>query len=1151
MKKITKIKRVVGGSILAAAALTLMAGTATAKDVCLRAMTFSADYTGPGGIGIPMWGYATVPYDGVDGCVWNGEVPSVPGVGITVDPGDPTLNIHLTNGLPVPTSLVIPGQVAPLSPVWVEPDGMTPEAALPGITGGRTSATMRIRSVAAETPAPAPDGLGGFIYSEGLYTWSDLAPGTYLYRSGTMPQVQMQMGLYGGMSKDSIAGEAYPGVSYNNDAMLVYSEVDPALHAAVAGGTYGTGQAVTSTIDYQPKFFLINGTPYNPADPASNRIHMAAGQTALLRFVNAGLKSHIPTVLGLRMSIVAEDGNKYPFARNQHSLLVPAGTTRDAIVTPPEGEYPVVDGLADLTNNGAGPGGMLAFLVAGAGAPLVAVDDARTTDEDVDLVAAASVLNNDSPNTGEDAVLIGNVAAAAGLVTLNADGSFNYAAAPDFNGAATFTYRTTDGVQFSNLASVTITVIPANDAPIAVADSDTTPYETAVVVNVLGNDTDIDGDTLSAAVSVAPINGSTVVNPDNTITYTPNAAFSGIDSFEYTASDPGLLTSSAMVSITVGAPPALFAADDAYVTDEEVTLDSALLVLDGVLVNDTPLLLGETAVLVADVPAVAGNVALAPDGSFVYTPALNFYGAAVFTYKKIDGIGGESNVASVTVTVNPVNNDAPVAADDSYQTTQGTALVIAAPGALGNDIEPDGQTMTAVWVSDPTNGTLALSPDGSFTYTPNAPFYGSDSFQYAASDGDIGTPNSLATVTITVNGAPIAGDDAYVMIRDRELTVPPPGVLVNDSDPESDPMTLALVSGTSNGTLTWYGNGGFVYAPTAGYVGPDSFTYSVTDSFAQTTVATATITINEPPEMFAADDGYGAFEDIVFTVAAPGVLGNDVLQPGDTAVLDANVAPEAGSVALAADGSFVYTPAAEYSGTATFTYHTTNIIDLVEVNSNIGTVTITVTARPDAPYAGNDAYETLEDTNLVLMVADTILLNDGDADGDTLRVSLFGEGPTNGTVSYNNGQGRLTYNPNAPFVGIDSFQYSVSDGDALTPDAVATITVTVTAAPVPPNAVNDTATVARNNAVIINVLANDVAGDAAIAPDTLVITTPPNPARGTAVVNNGTGTITFTATNQFGGPAVVFEYTVSDVGNTDGLVQTSNPAQVSVRVTRN
>ncbi|MDH5556855.1 MAG: Ig-like domain-containing protein, partial [Alphaproteobacteria bacterium] len=1044
MTKFSNFRRVAGGSILVAAALTLMAGTATAKDVCLRAMPFSADYAGPGGTAIPMWGYATVPYDA--GCVWTGlETPSVPGPRITVDSADPALNIHLTNDLPVPTSLVIPGQVAPLSPVWVEPDGATPEANLPGITGGRTNTTMRIRSVTHET-------MPGL---QGTYSWSNLAPGTQLYRSGTMPQVQVQMGLYGGMSKDSGIGEAYPGVPYNNDAMLVYSEIDPALHAAVAGGTYGTGLAVTSTFDYQPKFFLINGTPYDPADPVSNQIPLIADQTALLRFVNAGLQNHVPTALGLRMNVVAEDGNKYPFARNQHSLLVPAGSTRDAIVTPQAGEYPLVDGMGDLTNNGAGPGGMLAYLVAAVSDPLVATDDAYSTDEDAGLAVAAldGVLGNDLPNTGEVATLIDNVAAAAGAVTLNADGSFSYAAVPDFNGSATFTYRTTDGVRYSNLASVTITVNPVNDAPVAVADSGATPYETAVILNVLGNDTDIDGDMLTAAVSVAPANGSAVVNPDNTITYTPNPAFSGIDSFEYTASDPGLLTSSAIVTITVDAPPALFAADDAYATDEDVALN---VLAPGVLGNDTPLP-GETAVLVANVPAAAGNVVLAPDGSFVYTPALNFYGAAVFTYKKIDGIGGESNVASVTITVNPVNNDAPVAADDTYSTTQGTALVLTAPGVLGNDIEPDGQALTAVWVSDPANGTLALGPDGSFTYTPNAPFYGSDSFQYAASDGDAGTLDSLATVTITVNGAPIAGADAYVTIRDTALTVPPPGVLVNDSDPESDPMTISLVSGTTNGTLTWYGNGGFIYTPAAGYVGPDSFTYEVSDGL-QATAATVSITVEAPPVMFAADDVYpSGYEDIVLTVAAPGVLGNDTVQPGDTAVLDANVAPEAGAVALAADGSFVYTPAANYSGTATFTYHTTDA-GLV-TNSNVATVTITVTARPDAPFAGDDAYETMQDTDLVLLVADTILLNDGDADGDTLRVSLFGDGPANGTVSYNNGQGRLTYRPNAGFVGVDSFQYSVSDGDPLTPDAVATVTVTVTAVLVPPTAVDDSATV--------------------------------------------------------------------------------------------
>ena len=117
-----------------------------------------------------------------------------------------------------------------------------------------------------------------------------------------------------------------------------------------------------------------------------------------------------------------------------------------------------------------------------------------------------------------------------------------------------------------------------------------------------------------------------------------------------------------------------------------------------------------------------GTLTLAADGSFIYTPAANYNGADSFTYKANDG-AADSNVATVTLTVTPVN-DAPVAVDDSYSTAEDTALTVAAPGVLGNDTDVDGDPLTAVLVSDPAHGTLALNADGSFTYTPAADYNG-------------------------------------------------------------------------------------------------------------------------------------------------------------------------------------------------------------------------------------------------------------------------------------------------------------------------------------------------------------------------------------------------------------------------------------------
>ena len=190
----------------------------------------------------------------------------------------------------------------------------------------------------------------------------------------------------------------------------------------------------------------------------------------------------------------------------------------------------------------------------------------------------------------------------------------------------------------------------------------------------------------------------------------------------------------------------------------------------------------------------------------------------------------------------------PVAVDDSYTTNEDTTLTVAAPGVLTNDTDINvANTLTAKLVTGPTSGTLTLNPDGSFTYTPNANFNGSDSFTYKANDGSADSPTA-ATVTITVtaavNNAPVAVNDAYSMTQDAPLTVAAPGVLANDTDVEGTALAAALVSGPANGTVVLASNGGFIYTPKTGFTGTDTFIYGAFDGAALSNEATVTITVN-------------------------------------------------------------------------------------------------------------------------------------------------------------------------------------------------------------------------------------------------------------------------------------------------------------------
>ncbi len=197
-----------------------------------------------------------------------------------------------------------------------------------------------------------------------------------------------------------------------------------------------------------------------------------------------------------------------------------------------------------------------------------------------------------------------------------------------------------------------------------------------------------------------------------------------------------------LVTITAVNDP-LVAGDDTYDATEDTPL--RIIAAEGVLANDVDADSPRGTLTAARVSGPSrGTLTLNTDGSFTYTPALNFNGVDTFTYTASDG-AVTTSATTVTITVASVN-DLPVAGNDAYTTVRGSALTIAAPGVLANDSDVDG-TLTAVLVSGPANGTLTLGSNGSFTYTPGVGFSGTDSFSYQAWDG---TGGSTATVTLSV-----------------------------------------------------------------------------------------------------------------------------------------------------------------------------------------------------------------------------------------------------------------------------------------------------------------------------------------------------------------------------------------------------------------
>ena len=498
------------------------------------------------------------------------------------------------------------------------------------------------------------------------------------------------------------------------------------------------------------------------------------------------------------------------------------------------------------------------------------------------------------------------------------------AAATEVPNATASTSGTTNYVHWGPLAA-------ANNPPDATPLSASTNEDTPKVLTLVG--TDIDGQSLSFAVASTPAHGTlgavsasscTVAGSTSTcsatVTYSPSSNYNGSDGFSFTANDGNLTSTPAPVNLTVVAvndPPT--GIGHSFSTNEDTPINRAVPgVLTGAAdIENDPL----TAVIVTG-PA-HGTVTLNPNGSFIYTPAANYNGTDSFIYRIFDGTDYSAN-QTVTISIAPVN-DAPTAVNDVASTLEDTLLTVATPGVLSNDQDVDGDPMTAQLVSGPSHGTLTLNADGSYTYLPAPNYYGSDSFTYRVTDGVLTSANATVNITVTaVNDPPVATNDSYTTPEDTALTVPVgTGLLVNDTDPDGDPLTVVVspVTVPAHGTVTLNANGTFTYTPATNYNGPDSFTYRVSDGLLQSAPATVNINVtpvNDAP--VAVNDSYTTAEDTALTITAPGLLANDTDVEGDPLTVAALsvTAPANGTVVVNADGSFTYTPALNYFGTDSF-----------------------------------------------------------------------------------------------------------------------------------------------------------------------------------------------------------------------------------------
>jgi lysophospholipase L1-like esterase/ribosomal protein L27 len=778
----------------------------------------------------------------------------------------------------------------------------------------------------------------------------------------------------------------------------------------------------------------------------------------------------------------------------------------------------------------------------------VANNDALSTLENSAVVI--DVLANDTGSDGDTLTVAAfdAVSANGGSVSQNPDGTLTYTPSNGYIGTDTFNYTISDGQGGNATGMVTVTVNsgsepppPVNTDPVANNDALSTPENSAVVIDVLANDTDSDGDSLTVAAfdAVSANGGSVSQNPDGTLTYTPSNGYIGTDTFNYTISDGQGGNATGMVTVTVEAPPAP-TADPIRLETEDMLLGGAYQIESGSFASDGSYigLTGPTGTASTTFTGVTGiytvTVAYYDESDGVSSLTVNIGGNEVDSWAFDNSPGGSRakgrNLVTRTIATNlaitngaqilieglqesgenarvdyiefvlveetgggtPPTNTNPVANNDALSTLENSAVVI---DVLANDTDSDGDTLTvaAFDAVSANGGSVSQNPDGTLTYTPSNGYIGTDTFNYTISDGQGGNATGMVTVTVNsgseppppVNTDPVANNDALSTPENSAVVI---DVLANDTDSDGDSLTVAAFDAVSanGGSVSQNPDGTLTYTPSNGYIGTDTFNYTISDGQGGNATGMVTVTVEAPPAptadpirletedmllggayqiesgSFASDGSYigltgptgtasttftGVTGIYTVTVAyydeSDGVSsltvnigGNEVdswafdNSPGGSRARGSNLVTRTIATNLAiTNGAQILIEGLQESGeNARVDY-----IEFVLVEETGGGTPPTNTN----PVANNDALSTLENSAVVI----DVLANDTDSDGDTLTVAAFDAVSANGGSVSQNPDGTLTYTPSNGYIGTDTFNYTISDGQGGNATGMVTVTV--------------------------------------------------------------------------------------------------------------
>jgi YD repeat-containing protein len=700
--------------------------------------------------------------------------------------------------------------------------------------------------------------------------------------------------------------------------------------------------------------------------------------------------------------------------------------------------------------------------------PPVAVDDGSPTNP-IQIPFGATyvfttidVTGNDSDPDGDPVVPIAASSGAAHGAVLLGNDQLRYAPYPDYSGPDNFPYGASDRRGGVSNARVYVNVAQApNRAPRPADDSYAVVYNTPLSLSVKANDLEPDGQAMTLVSTTMPSHGQVSIVGGATITYTPTNGYVGNDTFSYAVSDPTGLTATATVNLTV--------ASNAFIDYVVVGGGGGA----GALAQAAPGA-GGAGGYIEKTPqpttpgsypvAVGSGGARAANGGNTTFKGLTAIGGGAggragssslgLGYDAGSGAAGGSGGGGGEITgavgaggagTSGQGNAGQDGQEGDGGGNGGGAGASGAAGGAGIASSITGTSVTRAKGGSGNGSAASIASSGNGADGRSSPGAGATGVvivryltgSLTGTGGTITTAGGYTIHTFTANGTfvigPVGGNHAPTATNDTASaaynTATAVKVLANDGDPDGDSLTVTTASTPAHGQVAVVGDASITYTPASGYVGPDSFTYAISDGRGATATGTVAVTVlaraNKTPTL--ANDTAVVLHN---TATSLNVRANDSDPDGDTLTLTTASTPAHGQVQVVGGATITYTPTNGYSGADSFNY----VVSDGFGGSATATVSITVRGPNQSPTAANDAVVALWDTTTSL----TVLANDTDPENDPLILSAVST-PTHGSVTIVGGK-TLAYTPAGDFTA-DSFTYTVSDGAG--GSATATVAVTI------------------------------------------------------------------------------------------------------------